>query len=305
MENEMKKIDNETDLTKINFFTLPLIKHYNSLNLNFWSKDQQIAQNYSIRHSKVMKLIEDANISKTSTEDFLSKLQKLKSQKLNLEKSYHILLNSNIRDKYLNFLFINFITSQPNSLEKLKSNFHYITFPYFIFILDNKKSNINADFMILDFPKTQINFYKKDGIARGVSVENINKIKKEGERIFLNLSGVEEVYFEAEVQQQRDLIYVLLFFMVKNREADAKKAEEHNLNVTYSRLSSFQEMIVNFKLEGMPHFSLDKLKLLVDESYLPSGIILKSFVSKKHKKRCLGYSTRYMILGSSNIIIFK
>jgi hypothetical protein len=310
-ENSLHFLKLNTEFENYNFFTKPHIKHFNILNLNLSSSDQQIAKNYSLRLCIINNLLKETKIETSITsEEYLSKIQNLTDQKENLELSYQILLNSTTKEKYLHFLFINFIFSQPNTLDKLKQNFHYLLFPYFIFLIDSNKSSLKSDYLVFDFPKKLINFFSKNLIIKGISIENIVKLDIKGERIFITTSNNDEIFFESEIQQQRDLIFTLLLFMLVREDNYHLNNQscENNLNVTFTKKSSVQDIMNNYNeyiFINIPNFSIEKLKLVKDDSYLPSGIILKSFVYKQHKNKCRGYGNRYMVLGNSNIIIFK
>jgi hypothetical protein len=311
--NELLFLQSNNKIENYNFFKSSHKKHFNILNLNFFSSDQQITLNYKIKEKTINNLIKETKLeSSVTSEEYLSNIQNLKEEKENIELSYQILINSTIKDKYMHFLFINFIFSQPNTLEKLKQNFRYLLFPYFIFLIDTNKSSISSDYLIIDYPKRMINFCSKNCIIKGISLENVVKIDRKFEIITISTSKNDEIFFKSEIQQQRDLIFTLILFMLKLKEDQnilnkrSNKIDESNLNVNYTKKSSLQDIMNSYNdYIDTPNFNIDKLELLKEDSYLPSGIILKSFVLKQHKNNFRGYGTRYIVLGNSNIIIFK
>lgn len=145
---------------------------------------------------------------------------------------------------------------------------------------------------------------------------SLKDITKDKESIILDIGVKESFYIVAEVQQQKDMIYALLLFLVKlNKDKNKSKEEkvkEKNLNITYSENKSkdSKEKGIKKRLSQridveINNFELVDLKLLKDDSYLPSGIILRSHVLKQHKKVKLSSLDRYIVLGNSHIIIFK
>lgn len=68
---------------------------------------------------------------------------------------------------------LHYTLSQPNSLEKLITNFFNFVFPFYIFTIDNKKSNLRANFMVIDFFNFTVNFYQKDKLEKGIYIEYI------------------------------------------------------------------------------------------------------------------------------------
>lgn len=69
---------------------------------------------------------------------------------------------------------LNYCLSQPNTLEKLKDNFHYIIFPFYIFKLDHYSSSIRTSYMIIDFINLVIHFYHKEKLIKGVAADLID-----------------------------------------------------------------------------------------------------------------------------------
>ena len=68
---------------------------------------------------------------------------------------------------------MNYTLSQPTTLEKLKFNFSCFVFPYYIFLLNISKSNNIGNYVILDFIKSTINFFKKDILERSINMSLI------------------------------------------------------------------------------------------------------------------------------------
>ena len=78
-----------------------------------------------------------------------------------------------------------------------------------------------------------------------------------------------EITFEPEINQQIDIIYTIISYF-------AKSIDDNNF-----------------------------YDLLVDDSYRPFGIILRTKIIKDHRVKVFGKDDRYAILGSSMIIIYK
>ena len=78
-----------------------------------------------------------------------------------------------------------------------------------------------------------------------------------------------EITFEPELIQQIDLIYVIISYF-------AKSIEDNNF-----------------------------YDLLLDDTYRPFGIILRTTIIKDHRVKVLGKDDRYAVLGPSMIIIYK
>ena len=140
----------------------------------------------------------------------------------------------------MNFLFVNFILSQPNTLDKLITNFKNFLFPFYIFIIKPEASNKNANYSVLDFTKFQICFYKKSKLIRGITGETIKllSIQKDSIKIILKNSN-EILSFKCGIQQQSELVYVLLLYLMQSsdRFTDVSRTEK-NLNITYTNIDS-------------------------------------------------------------------
>ena len=78
-----------------------------------------------------------------------------------------------------------------------------------------------------------------------------------------------EITFEPEFSQQIDIIYTIISYF-------AKSIEDNNF-----------------------------YDLLLDDTYRPFGIILRTLIIKDHRVKVLGKDDRYAVLGPSMIIIYK
>jgi hypothetical protein len=61
------------------------------------------------------------------------------------------------------------VLSQPNSLEGLKTNYHYYVFPYYMFNI--RQSNTTANRVVLDFLNFSLDFYNKEKLEKGLAME--------------------------------------------------------------------------------------------------------------------------------------
>jgi len=88
-----------------------------------------------------------------------------------------IIINIKKKEKYLRFLFLNYVCSQPQSIEKLINDYHYQVFPYYVFqIYDSKTST--EDFydqrtLILDYINFNITIYHKHEVEKNFLIDSI------------------------------------------------------------------------------------------------------------------------------------
>jgi hypothetical protein len=283
-------------------------KYFHLLNSEYSSSDKTILNSFK----RKMEIMNNSFKSESNKKNEINS-EKRKEEKELIEKAKEILLNPITKQDYLYFLFVNYVLSQPNSLEKLKNNFHFYVFPFYLFSIEREKST-KANYLIIDYISRTLNFYYKDKLEKGILGQIIKYIKREKEKILIVSRGGGKIFFSAEVQQQQDLIYVLLLFLLKISQdiSPEQKIEEHNLNVTYQsiKLDSGSELenenydYDNYLKVDLNNFKINDLRILKDEKYLPTGIILKSQIEKS-TKGSLSVLARYMVLGNSNIIIFK
>jgi hypothetical protein len=140
------------------------VKCYNNLGCNFWSTDNEISKAYNTKMLNLLSLIEYTQ-NNDNSKIFYEK-------KDNLKKSYEILLDNELKKKYLHFMFINYVLSQPTTLDKLKYNFQNFVFPYYIFLLNNKSKQL-GQYVILDLIEMTIGFYVKNKSTRCVNMSQI------------------------------------------------------------------------------------------------------------------------------------
>jgi hypothetical protein len=284
-------------------------KYFNILNCEFLSSDHQIVQSYNKKNDIIIKLLKKS----AQVENVETKHENFQEDKKLIEKAKDVLINQETKEDYLHFLFVNYILSQPISLEKLKNNFQFYIFPFYLFSIEGDKS-LKANYLVIDYIKKTLSFYYKDKLEKAILGQIIKYIKRENKNLLVISRGGEKLIFSAEVQQQRDLIYVLLLYLIKiSKVSDTKqKIEEHNLNLTYesiklddgSELENENYDYDHYLSVDLNNFKINYLKILKDEKYLPSGIILKSHIEKS-TKRSLTALPRFMVLGNANIIIFK
>ena len=105
------------------------------MNANFWDSLQKIGKKYKIICSHILKGDSEEEKKENNTNI------------LNTTESLKILIQSDFRFFYFQFLKFNFILSQPLTSGQLKKNFKNKIFPYYIFtLLTKKKRNTLYDY---------------------------------------------------------------------------------------------------------------------------------------------------------------
>ena len=245
-----------------------ILKPFSSLKATFWNSLQQIGKNHQIICSHIL--------SEQSEEGKQENNNKI----LNITESLKILVQSDLRFFYLQFLKYNFILSQPLTMGQLKKNFKNKIFPYYLFTLLSKKKEINH--MIIDLIEKKIFIFNKNQKLETIPKEKILTLMKENNNsivITLNDNQItndkkKNIEIIPEFNIQSELIYILICFMMQMDET--KKDPE-----------------------------IQNLSLLDDDIYIPKGILLKNYILKSHQKKILSKDRRFAVLGPSQIIIFK
>jgi len=255
-----------SELSIFNFdYTL---KPFSSLKATFWNSLQQIGKNHQIICSHIL--------SEQSEEGKKENNNKI----LNITESLKILVQSDLRFFYLQFLKFNFILSQPLTMGQLKKNFKNKIFPFYLFTLLSKKKEIHH--MIIDLIEKKIHIFNKNQKLETIPKEKILTLMKENNNsivITLNDNQItndkkKNIEIIPEFNIQSELIYILICFMMQMDET--KKDPE-----------------------------IQNLSLLDDDIYIPKGILLKNYILKSHQKKILSKDRRFAVLGPSQIIIFK
>ena len=245
-----------------------ILKPFSSLKATFWNSLQQIGKNHQIICSHIL--------SDQSEEGKKENNNKI----LNITESLKILVQSDLRFFYLQFLKFNFILSQPMTMGQLKKNFKNKIFPYYLFTLLSKKKEIHH--MIIDLIEKKIHIFNKNQKLETIPKEKILTLMKENNNsivITLNDNQItndkkKNIEIIPEFNIQSELIYILICFMMQMDET--KKDPE-----------------------------IQNLSLLDDDIYIPKGILLKNYILKSHQKKILSKDRRFAVLGPSQIIIFK
>ena len=245
-----------------------ILKPFSSLKATFWNSLQQIGKNHQIICSHIL--------SEQSEEGKQENNNKI----LNITESLKILVQSDLRFFYLQFLKFNFILSQPLTMGQLKNNFKNKIFPFYLFTLLSKKKEIHH--MIIDLIEKKIYIFNKNQKLETIPKEKILTLMKENNNsivITLNDNQIsndkkKNIEIIPEFNIQSELIYILICFMMQMDET--KKDPE-----------------------------IQNLSLLDDDIYIPKGILLKNYILKSHQKKILSKDRRFAVLGPSQIIIFK
>ena len=141
------------------------LKPFSSLKATFWDSLQQIGKNHQIICSHIL--------NEQSDEENKENNNKI----LNITESLKILVQSDLRFFYLQFLKYNFILSQPLTMGQLKKNFKNKIFPYYLFTLLSKKKEINH--MIIDLIEKKIFIFNKNQKLETIPKEKILTLMKE------------------------------------------------------------------------------------------------------------------------------
>jgi len=254
-----------------NFSEIYQQKHFSILQVTYWDTKEIIRKNYE----SLLKILQE-NESKPPNER-----KDYKITQESLKQSYIILTAQKERENYLSFLKYYYFLSQPISLKQLKKNYYNKIFPYYMFTIKIKEKTQICD-LVIDFITKKMSISHKDKIIQSVISDDIITVnKKFGTSIILmtknnssndknkQKSEFKEIEFEPEISQQIDIIYTIISYF-------AKSIEDNNF---YS--------------------------LLLNDTYRPCGIILRSKILKGHSSKFLKKDDRYAVLGSSMIIIFK
>ena len=244
------------------------LKPFSSLKATFWDSLQQIGKNHQIICSHIL--------NEQSDEENKENNNKI----LNITESLKILVQSDLRFFYLQFLKYNFILSQPLTMGQLKKNFKNKIFPYYLFTLLSKKKEIHH--MIIDLIEKKIFIFNKNKKLETIPKEKILTLMKENNNsivITLNDNQItndkkKNIEITPEFNIQSELIYILICFMMQMDE-NKKDPEIQNISI------------------------------LDDDIYIPKGFLLKTYILKSHQKKILSKDRRFAVLGPSQIIIFK
>lgn len=286
------------DEINFNYFLNNNSKLFYKINSTFWDSDQNIYRNFTIKVNQIKKIITKIDnsfnmINKQWDKDTLT--NKFVEEKKQIEKGFSILLNKKHIEIYLNYLKVNFILSGPIILDKLITNFNNKVFPYFCFAIQTENSNYKFNFVIFDYIKNIINFFRKETLSRGLSINLIKNLSFQNNKVNIKTFNDEEIIFSPSVSMQYDLIVHLLIFMITNKNSQSNHPrEEHNPNITYST-----------KIDTLKYKLNDDLVFFKDDWYVPYGIILKTNIKKRHKHIKYRLDNRHMVLGKSSVILFK
>ena len=234
-----------------------------TLKANFWDSLQQIQTNHQILCGYILE--------EQTKEDENNKHTEI----LKLTESLKMLVQTDIRHFYFQFLKFNFLLSQPLTMGQLKNNFLNKIFPYYIFNILTKKKELN--YMFIDLIDKKIHIFNKGTKLETILKEKIKSIMKENNNsITINLNGKKNnIEIIPEFNIQSELIYIILSFMLQ--------IGENKDNSEYKNYS-----------------------ILDDDTYVPKGILLKANVMEMPEiKKVLGNEERYVVLGTSQMIIFK
>ena len=240
-------------------------KNFHNLQITYWDNLEKLNENYN----KLSQLIVD-NESKNELE---------KQNFINLEllvKSYKILIEEEHRRNYLLFLKYNYFLAEPLTLHQLHKNYYNKIFPFFIFSIYIK---LKQCLLTVNFVSKKLTINTKDQVYCIEPNKLITVNKKFGTSIIIMIENTQkndneknefiEIEFLPEISQQLDIIYTIISFFAKGGIQD----------------NNFYE-------------------LLEDDTYMPSGIILRAKVSGTKIKSSVK-DDKYAILGPSMIIIFK
>ena len=276
------------------------IKYFFTLKSNFWSEDHTITNNFK-------QLQEQSSNNQES-----------------IKQAYKILGNQQLKAGYLTFLFYNYILSQPFSLNQLRTHFNHKVFPFYLFsVLEKGKINI----LTIDFIKMQLNIQYKYKAFKSISAEEIIFITKREENIYINnlpqtnvrssisstnsvsssnSSATNSIIITPEIKEQLDFIYSLILYLLKiSEKIKLSKISDNAIKESYPNIenSSLKEL-PDPDVENQKTYQkyLESLDILRDDSYIPSGSILKASVLKLKRT---GKTKRFIVLGSSQLLFFK
>lgn len=240
-------------------------KCFKLLHATFWDSFKKISKHHQI---KCKYLIE--NMPKENEE------QKDKNEKeiMAITESLKSIVQTDLRHYYFIYLKYAFCLSEPLTINQLKNNFKNKIFPYYLFTLLSRKKEINH--LIIDFFDKKITILNKDKKLEIINQEKITSVEKlTNTSIKIKLLKNKEIEIFPEFFQQVDLIYKIIYFLMKNSHNN-----KNNLNE-------------------------DEFSLIDDDIYIPNGILLREHILKEHQNKLLTKDKRYAVLGQSLIVIFK
>lgn len=276
------------------------IKYFYTLQSNFWTEDNTITKNFK-------QLQEQSSNNQES-----------------IKQAYTILGNQQLKGGYLTFLFYNYILSQPFSLNQLRTHFNHKVFPFYLFsVLEKGKINI----LTIDYIKMQLNIQYKYKTFKSIPAEEIIFITKREENIYINnlpqtnlrssisstnsvsssnSSATNSIIITPEIKEQLDFIYSLILYLLKiSEKIKLSKTSDNAIKESYPNIenSSLKEL-PDPDVENQKTYQkyLESLDILRDDSYIPSGSILKASVLKLKRT---GKTKRFIVLGSSQLLFFK
>lgn len=222
--------------------------------------------------------------------------------------------------KYLRFLYLNYSCSQPQSLEKLIKDYNCLVFPYYTFQTYYPKTSTDdccdIRVLVLDFVNFTLTFYNKNEIDKVFLIDTINEVDEGHLKDEIDLTTNNDVFsFNILIKSQKSLILHLISFMQKTQSDKAKdptvknKIVEKNLSLNFNYKLNFTNStnrnLINPADESLNRLKyLNELKMLENELYMPCGYILKNEGYKVGKKTSLK-KKRYLLLGTTNLLIFK
>ena len=287
-------MSNKADIKPLELFNFSNSNchYYEALNSTFWDSDNIILKKYKSIKNEIEKGSEDNNNNIT--------------EKLLIE-SHKTVLNYKLKAEYLRYLMIEYTLSQPNNLNNLSDNYYSVIFPYYLFLLRND-SNEELYYLILDNINFSLNFYDKNNLKNSFEINAVSDIFLNLNQITLEIVNVKEkVNIIPYINQNTDLIYILIIFMAKikkrkdNYRKELKKVNEINQNLKNKNIETIGEKsnVENYLISKI---DISKLKILSNDSFVPKGIILSTYISLEYNKDS---KDRFLLLGRRYIYLFK
>ena len=147
--------DNSLKLITEIFSLIKNSHHFYNISSTFWDSENNLNEKYK------KKLFE---INTTA------------ERKNELEKSYNVLMNTKVKDNYLNYLKFQYIMSQPKNLYEFENHYYSIIYPFYLFPLFGS----DFSFMIIDNVNFTLKFYNKDTLNNSLEITQLLDIKIEG-----------------------------------------------------------------------------------------------------------------------------
>ena len=273
----------ETKLLKLFTFSSGDSHYFEVLKTNFWDSDNIIMKKY-----KFIKNEGNAN-------------------EVLIEKASKTLLNYKLKSEYFRYLMFEYTLIQPSNLSQLNENYYSIIFPYYLFLLRNE-INEELYYLIIDNINFSINIYEKINLKNSFEINAISDIYFNGNCIEIEIvNSKEKVQIIPYIINQNELIYALIIYMaiIKKKEdmkkKELKKVNEINQNLKKTGIKTIDEKNIgkNYLFNKM---DISKFKILSNDSLVPKGIIISTYISFEYNKNTLD---KYILLGRRYIYQFK